>query len=75
MNYRWTATGGSGNGNDGDWTSVTYPAKEMLGQVKDFNGKVNTDAIPFKDKASYDDYVLRGSLVQCTALWGIQKLE
>ena len=70
LNYRWTATGGSGNGNDGDLTSVTYPAKEMLGQVKDFNGKVNTDAIPFKDKASYDDYVLRGSLVQRTGTVG-----
>lgn len=74
LNYRWTATGGSGNGNDGDWTSVTYPAKEMLGQVKDFNGKVNTDAIPFKDKASYDDYVLRGSLVQCTGTVGDSKV-
>ena len=74
LNYRWTATGGSGNGTDGDWTSVTYPAKEMLGQVKDFNGKVNTDAIPFKDKASYDDYVLRGSLVQCTGTVGDSKV-
>lgn len=62
LNYRWSAKGESGN--DGDWTSTTYTAKEMLGQVKDFTGEVNTDAIPFKDKASYDDYVLRGSLVQ-----------
>lgn len=65
LNYRWTATGGSGNGNDGVWTSVTYTADQMLQQVKDFDGKVNTDATPFKDKKlSYDDYVLTGSLVQ-----------
>lgn len=62
LNYRWTATGQSGN--EGGWTSEIYSAEQMLGQVKDFTGEVNTDAIPFKDKASYDDYVLRGSLVQ-----------
>ncbi len=38
--------------------------------AKDFKGKVNTDAIPFAGKASYDDYVLRGSLVQCTGTVG-----
>lgn len=68
LNYRWSAIGKSGN--DGDWTPTTYTAKEMLDQVKDFDGKVNTDAIPFKNKASYDDYVLRGSLVQCTGTVG-----
>lgn len=62
LNYRWTATGASGN--DGEWTSETYSAEQMLQQVKDFDGQVNTDAIPFKGKASYDEYVLRGSLVQ-----------
>lgn len=67
LNYRWSAIGKSGN--DGDWTSTTYPAKQMLDQVKDFDGSVNTDAIPFK-KATYDDYVLRGSLVQCTGTVG-----
>ncbi len=70
LNYRWTATGGSGNGNDGDWTSVTYSAEQMLKQVKDFNGEVNTDVIPFAGKASYDEYVLRGSLVQRTGTVG-----
>ena len=70
LNYRWTATGGTGSGNDETWKSVTYSAKDMLQQVKDFNGEVNTDAIPFKDKASYDEYVLRGSLVQCTGTVG-----
>lgn len=69
LNYRWFAEGESGN--DGNWTLVkTYPAEEMLGQVKDFDGQVNTEAIPFKDKASYDEYVLTGSLIQCTGTVG-----
>lgn len=69
LNYRWSADGESGN--DGNWTLVkTYSAKEMLGQVKDFDGQVNTDATPFKGKASYDDYVLKGSLVQRTGTVG-----
>lgn len=73
LNYRWSASGVSGN--DGDWTLVkTYSAEEMLQQVKDFDGQVNTDAIPFKNKASYDDYVLRGSLVQCTGTVGDSKV-
>lgn len=73
LNYRWSADGESGN--DGNWTLVkTYPAEEMLGQVKDFDGQVNTEAIPFKDKASYDEYVLRGSLVQCTGTVGDSKV-
>lgn len=66
LNYRWTAS----KGNDGDWTETIYPAGDMLKQVKDFNGKENTDAIPFKDKASYDDYVLTGSFVQRTGTVG-----
>lgn len=68
LNYRWSAFGESGN--DGEWTSETYSAEQMLQQVKDFDGQVNTDAIPFKGKASYDEYVLRGSLVQCTGTVG-----
>ena len=44
--------------------------KEMLQQAKDFDGQVNTDAIPFEGKASYDDYVFRGSLVQLTGTVG-----
>ena len=72
LNYRWSANGASGN--DGNWTSTTYTAEQMLGQVKDFDGQVNTEAIPFKDKASYDEYVLRGSLVQCTGTVGDSKV-
>lgn len=67
LNYRRSASGESGN--DGDWTlKNVYSAEEM--SVKDFDGQVNTDAIPFKGKASYDEYVLRGSLVQRTGTVG-----
>lgn len=62
LNYSWTADGEGGN--DGNWKSEIYSAEQMLQSVKDFDGKVNTDATPFEGKASYDDYVLRGSLVQ-----------
>lgn len=73
LNYRWHASGKSGN--DGEWTLVkAYSAEEMLQQVKDFDGKVNTDAIPFKGKASYDEYVLKGSLVQCTGTVGDSRI-
>lgn len=72
LNYRWSANGASGN--DGEWTSKIYSAEQMLGQVKDFDGQVNTDAIPFKGKASYDEYVLRGSLVQRTGTVGDSKV-
>lgn len=68
LNYCWSANGESGN--DGDWMEKIYSAEQMLQQVKDFDGKVNTDATPFKNKASYDEYVLRGSLVQCTGTVG-----
>ncbi len=71
LNYRWSAKGESGN--DGEWTSETYSAEQMLQQVKDFDGQVNTDVIPFKGKASYDEYVLRGSLVQRTGTVGDSK--
>lgn len=70
LNYRWTATGGTGSGNDGTWKSKEYSAEEMLDQVKKFDGKVNTDATPFVGKASYDDYVLTGSFVQRTGTVG-----
>lgn len=72
LNYRWSANGASGN--DGERTSKIYSAEQMLGQVKDFDGQVNTDAIPFKGKASYDEYVLRGSLVQRTGTVGDSKV-
>ena len=70
LNYCWTADGESGN--DGNWKFETYSADKM--SVKDFDGKVNTDAIPFKDKATYVDYVLRGSLVQCMGTVGDSKV-
>ena len=66
LNYRWTAS----KGNDGDWTEKTYSAEDMLQQVKNFDGKVNTDATPFQGKASYTEYELTGSLVQCTGTVG-----
>ena len=70
LNYRWTAS----KGNDGDWTSETYSAEDMLQQVKDFDGQVNTDATPFEGKAHYDEYVLRGSFVQCTGTVGDSRI-
>lgn len=66
LNYRWTAS----KGNDGKWTSETYSAERMLQQVKNFDGQVNTDATPFQGKASYTEYELTGSLVQCTGTVG-----
>ena len=73
LNYRWSANGK--NGNEGNWTLVkAYSAKEMLQQVKDFDGRENTDAAPFKDKAKYDEYVLRGSFVQCTGTVGDSRI-
>ena len=68
LNYCWSADGEGGN--DGKWTFKAYSAKEMLQQVKDFDGSVNTYDTPFYGKASYDEYVLRGSLVQCTGTVG-----
>lgn len=69
LNYCWHADGTSGN--EGNWTLVkAYSANEMLGQVKPFDGNVNSDATPFKDKATYDDYVFKGSLVQRTGTVG-----
>lgn len=68
LNYRWSADGEGGN--NGEWTSETYSAKQMLQQVKDFDGSVNTNDTPFKDKASYNEYVLKGSLVQRTGTVG-----
>lgn len=73
LNYRWSANGPSGN--EGEWTLKNkYSAEDMLQAVKEFDGRVNTDAIPFKDKASYDDYVLKGSLVQCTGTVGDSRI-
>ena len=66
LNYRWSADGKSGN--EGNWTFEKYSAENM--SAKDFDGKVNTDAKPFAGKASYDEYVLKGSLVQRTGTVG-----
>ena len=72
LNYRWSADGKDGN--DGNWTLKNkYTAGEMLQQVKDFDGSVNTDAIPF-NKASHDEYVLKGSLVQLTGTVGDSRI-
>ena len=73
LNYRWSANGSSGN--EGDWTLKNkYSAAEMLQSVKEFDGRENTDATPFVGKASYDDYVLKGSLVQRTGTVGDSKV-
>ena len=72
LNYSWTAYGKGGN--DGKWTYETYTAEEMLQHVKDFDGQVNTDATPFEGKAHYDEYVLRGSFVQCTGTVGDSRI-
>lgn len=68
LNYRWTADGESGN--EGNWTETKYTAEQMLQQVKDFYGNENTKETPFAGKATYDEYVLRGSLVQRTGTVG-----
>lgn len=72
LNYSWSANGESGN--DGDWTEKIYSADQMLKSVKDFDGQVNTDATPFKNKASYGEYVLTGSFVQCTGTVGNSRI-
>lgn len=69
LNYRWSADGKDGN--DGNWTLKNkYTAEEMLRSVKEFDGRENIDATPFVGKANYDDYVLKGSLVQRTGTVG-----
>ncbi len=73
LNYRWHADGKSGN--EGNWTLKNkYTAEEMLGSVKEFDGRENTDATPFVGKANYDDYVLKGSLVQLTGTVGDSRI-
>lgn len=66
LNYRWSATGG----NEGTWTEETYTAEQMPQQVKPFYGNENTTEIPFQGKASYTEYMLKGSLVQRTGTVG-----
>ena len=64
LNYRWHADGTSGN--EGNWTETIYTAENMPQQVKPFYGNENKTEIPFQGKASYNEYVLKGSLVQRT---------
>lgn len=68
LNYRWTADGTRGN--EGNWTETKYTAEQMPQHVKDFYGNENKTEIPFQGKATYVDYVLRGSLVQHTGTVG-----
>ncbi|MGM9722928.1 MAG: leucine-rich repeat protein [Prevotella sp.] len=68
LNYRWTADGSDGN--SGNWTSVIYKAEEMPAQPKAFNGNVNAEAPAFNGRASYDEYVLQGSVIQRTGTVG-----
>ena len=74
LNYRWSAKGEGVN--DGDWTSeIIYPGEDMLKKlVKNFDGQVNTKDTPFKGKASYNEYELTGSLVQCTGTVGDSRI-
>lgn len=66
LNYRWTAS----NGNEGTWTSVIYKAEEMPALPKAFDGNVNAEAPAFNGRASYDEYVLKGSVIQRTGMVG-----
>lgn len=68
LNYRWTADGSDGN--SGNWTSVIYKAEEMPEQPKAFRGDVNAEAPAFNGRASYDEYVLQGSVIQRTGTVG-----
>lgn len=68
LNYRWTADGSDGN--SGNWKSDVYKAEQMPAQPKEFRGDVNTDATAFAGRASYDEYVLKGSVIQRTGKVG-----
>lgn len=68
LNYRWTADGSDGN--SGNWTSVIYKAKDMPTQPKAFRGDVNAEAPAFNGRASYDEYELKGSVIQRTGMVG-----
>lgn len=68
LNYRWTANGSDGN--SGTWTSVIYKAEDMPAQPKAFNGNVNAEAPAFNGRASYDEYELKGSVIQRTGTVG-----
>lgn len=68
LNYRWTAEGKDGN--SGNWKSDIYKAKDMPTQPKAFRGDVNAEAPAFNGRASYDEYELKGSVIQRTGTVG-----
>lgn len=68
LNYRWTADGSEEN--DGNWKSDIYKAEEMPALPKEFKGDVNAEAPAFNGRASYDEYVLKGSVIQRTGTVG-----
>lgn len=68
LNYRWTADGSDGN--SGNWTSDIYTAEEMPAQPKAFRGDVNAKDPAFIGRASYDEYELKGSVIQRTGTVG-----
>lgn len=68
LNYRWTADGSDGN--SGNWKSDIYKAEEMPALPKEFRGDVNDEAPAFNGRASYDEYVLKGSVIQRTGTVG-----
>lgn len=69
LNYRWTATGESGN--DGTWTEKTYTAEEMPQQAKPFYGNENKTEIPFKVRHPIMNMCLKVLLFSTRALWGM----
>ncbi len=68
LNYRWTADGEDGN--SGNWTFDVYKAEQMPTQPKAFRGDVNAEAPAFNGRASYDEYELKGSVIQRTGTVG-----
>lgn len=68
LNYRWKADGSGVN--DGEWKSDIYEAEEMPALPKEFRGDVNDEAPAFNGRASYDEYVLKGSVIQRTGTVG-----
>ncbi len=68
LNYRWKADGSGVN--DGEWKSDIYEAEEMPALPKEFRGDVNAEAPAFNGRASYDEYVLKGSVIQRTGTVG-----
>lgn len=68
LNYRWKADGSEEN--DGNWKSDIYKAEEMPALPKEFKGNVNAEAPAFYGRASYDEYVLKGSVIQRTGTVG-----